>query len=250
MTNAYQTPKANLEIEPQAVEGYGSIEKAISGDYELSIGDVIKEAWSKTKGTKWTFQVAFLLYMLVAILLMVLLQIASLTILPNTTDPSVMQSWSLIEQVLLNLILTPIMMGLFLLGVRRSVNAPLEAISIFDYFHKSLTLFATLILVYIMIFIGLLLLVIPGIYLMVAYFMALPLVVEKGLSPWRAMEVSRKAVTRRWFTVLFLSIVLTFIIAISMIPLGIGLIWTMPMVMIAYGVLYRNMFGVEAKTIS
>jgi len=40
------------------------------------------------------------------------------------------------------------------------------------------------------------------------------------------------------------------IIGVSMIPLGIGMIWTMPMMLICYGILYRNMFGVEGKTLT
>ena len=106
-----------------------------------------------------------------------------------------------------------------------------------------------MLLMYLMILIGFVLLIIPGIYLMIAYFMAMPLVVEKGLSPWQALEVSRKTITHRWFSVFFFSIVMTLILIISMIPLGIGVIWTAPMMMIAYGIMYRNMFGVEAATL-
>ena len=103
---------------------------------------------------------------------------------------------------------------------------------------------------YIMITIGFILLILPGIYLMVAYYMALPLVAEKGMSPWRALETSRKAVTHRWFSIFGFFIVLSFIAFVSAIPLGIGMIWTLPMMLIAYGILYRNMFGVEAATIA
>ena len=103
---------------------------------------------------------------------------------------------------------------------------------------------------YIMVLIGFLLLVIPGIYLMIAYYMAMPLVVEKGMSPWQALETSRKAVTHRWFSVFGFFIVIAIILVVSSIPLGLGLIWTLPMVMIAYGILYRNMFGVEAETVA
>jgi hypothetical protein len=34
------------------------------------------------------------------------------------------------------------------------------------------------------------------------------------------------------------------IMMISMIPLGIGLIWTVPMFIVAQGILYRTIFGV------
>jgi len=144
----------------------------------------------------------------------------------------------------------PMIMGIVMMGIKRSVDAPISASMVFNNFSKMLPLFATMILMYIMILIGLVLLVIPGIYLMIAYYMAMPLVVEKGLSPWQAMETSRKTITHRWFSVFGLFIVMIIILTISMIPLGLGMIWTLPMMMIAYGILYRNMFGVEASTIA
>lgn len=48
--------------------------------------------------------------------------------------------------------------------------------------------------------IGLLLCLIPGIYLMVAWSLALLLVIDKRLEFWDAMEVSRKVVNQRWWS--------------------------------------------------
>jgi hypothetical protein len=41
--------------------------------------------------------------------------------------------------------------------------------------------------------------VLPGLYLMVAWVFSLPLVIDKRLEFWSAMELSRKTVTRVWF---------------------------------------------------
>lgn len=51
-------------------------------------------------------------------------------------------------------------------------------------------------------------------------------------------------------TILLAFVVLSLIMFVSMIPLGIGLIWTIPMSMIAYGIIYRNMFGIRNETLS
>jgi hypothetical protein len=58
--------------------------------------------------------------------------------------------------------------------------------------------------------IGWLFCMLPGIYLMVAWIFAIPLVVDKKLEFWTAMETSRKVVTRVWFEVLGL-IILAFL---------------------------------------
>jgi uncharacterized membrane protein len=99
---------------------------------------------------------------------------------------------------------------------------------------------------YLMIFLGFLLLIVPGLYLSVAYCLALPLVVDKKLSPWQALEASRKAVSRRWFSVLGLFLAIGFLCFLGAIPLFIGLIWIVPMSLIVMGILYRNIFGVSS----
>lgn len=48
---------------------------------------------------------------------------------------------------------------------------------------------------------------VPGIYLTVAWTFALPLVADKRLEFWSAMELSRKVVTRVWFEMLLLLII-------------------------------------------
>lgn len=74
--------------------------------------------------------------------------------------------------------------------------------------------------------------------------LAIPLVVERGLTPWQALETSRKAITQRWFKVFGLFLLLGLITLVSAIPLGVGLVWTIPLFVIAMGVLYRTIFGV------
>lgn len=46
----------------------------------------------------------------------------------------------------------------------------------------------------------------PGIYLFIAYLFCLPLVADRGLGFWDAMEASRRAATRHWFKIFALFI--------------------------------------------
>ena len=58
----------------------------------------------------------------------------------------------------------------------------------------------------------------PGLYLFVAWVFSVPLVADKRLEFWSAMELSRKVVTRVWFETFglvllaFLPVILTYII--------------------------------------
>lgn len=248
MSDIFETPETEPTDPESSIADYGSIEKAIAGDYEFTIGGILKEGWEKTKGAKWAIHLAFFWYFLVAIAFVVLAQIATVTLIANMQNPDIVIAATIGQQLLLNLILMPIVVGIFMLGIKRSVDAPMESVSIFDYFNKTGTILITMIMAYVLVFIGFVLLIVPGIYLSIAYFMAMPLVVEKDMSPWQALETSRKALTKRWFSFFFLNLVIGLILVISAIPLGIGWIWTLPMTFVCYGVLYRNMFGVEGKT--
>lgn len=251
MSDIYKTPESELNKQ-LPVGNYGSLEKGIAGDYEFSIGGTISEAWEKTSGAKGTMMLAGFLYLVVMMAVSFGMQFLMMAVFPtdNNSSQGVIIGSVLVQQIILNLIVMPMAMGLFIIGLRRSVNAPISVSSIFDYFPKAVTLLLTMLLFYIMVIIGLVLLVVPGIYLMVAYFMAMPLVVEKGLSPWQALEASRKAVSKHWFGFLGFYIAMLIIMLVSMLPLGIGLFWTMPMFLIAWGIMYRNMFGCEAKTVA
>lgn len=250
MSDIYQTPKSNLENQAHDEDQYGSIENGINGNYRFEISEVLSEAWQKTYGAKGTFWLAFLIYFAISIGISIVSQLALTAVVMTHQSEAVVITITIIEQLVMNLVLMPVMMGIIILGMRRSVDAPIQAGSIMGYYSSMWRLFFTLLLVYLMVFVGLLLLVIPGIYLAVAYYMAMPLVVEKGLSPWAAMEISRKTVSKRWFTMFFFGIVMSLILIVSVIPLGIGLVWTLPMGMIAYGIIYRNMFGIRNQTLA
>ena len=68
------------------------------------------------------------------------------------------------------------------------------------------------------IMVGMILLIAPGIYLMVAYFFGWLLVADKGIDFWRAMEVSRVVAHRRWFSLFGFLLILALINIIGAIP--------------------------------
>jgi len=96
-----------------------------------------------------------------------------------------------------------------------------------------------------LIMLGFVLLILPGIYLSFAYGMAFPLLIDKKMGIWEAMETSRKAISKCWFRYFGLIIVLLLIAVAATIPLGIGLIWALPLASMVIGVLYVKMFGFE-----
>ena len=89
---------------------------------------------------------------------------------------------------------------------------------------------------------GLLLLILLGIYLTVAYACAVPLMLDKGLSHCESLEASRKAVNHRWFSV-FGTAIVVYLLGILLTITLMGMIWGVPMMLLAYGYLCRMIFG-------
>jgi len=90
--------------------------------------------------------------------------------------------------------------------------------------------------------IGFFLLLVPGIYLSVGYMFSSFLMLDKGLSPWEALETSRKTVHKNWFQYFLFVLVLIIVNIIGAIPLGLGLIVTLPISYIALTKLYYRVF--------
>ena len=221
-----------------------SIEEALSRGYDFNISDLLSEAWQRVKGTKGIIIGGFLVFY--AVLLAASFLIGGFFGLLGVVSDSPMLAVvaELVIGILASALAYPFMAGINMIGIRRAADQPISFNDIFSHFGRTVPLVITAIISMLLIYLGMFLLIIPGLYLAIAYMLAIPLVVERGLTPWQALEASRKAITQHWFKVFGLFLLLGLITLISAIPLGIGLVWTIPLFVIAMGVLYRTIFGV------
>jgi len=82
----------------------------------------------------------------------------------------------------------------------------------------------------------------PFIYLSVAWAFAEPLVIDKRLGFWEAMELSRKRVTQHWLTVFCLLLVTGIVIIAGLVGCCIGIIVTIPIGLAALMFAYEDIF--------
>lgn len=89
-----------------------------------------------------------------------------------------------------------------------------------------------------LIFLGMFISALPLIYLSVSWTFAFALVIDRGLGPWTAVEVSRRVVTKYWFRVFFVMFLSSILAGLGLIGLVIGIFFTLPLffgaVMYAY----------------
>ncbi len=254
MTNIYDVPNSQLIEDNGVSPERNSIEHAVTGNYEFSIRKIMQEAWAKSRGGNIQLGAGLLLgvIFLVAIALCSKLIIGALfpiylkAFAPPHLGVQQLVVVGLISRCIQMFFGSPIIAGVFMLGVKRATGAPVKILAIFDYAPKTLKLFGTSLLMALLVLLGFCLLILPGIYLLVAYSLALPLVADKNLSPWQALEVSRKTISHHWFGFAGLYFLMAVVVLISAIPAGIGLLWTLPMSLICLGVIYRNAFGYTA----
>ncbi|MDX6767129.1 MAG: GYF domain-containing protein [Candidatus Methylacidiphilales bacterium] len=93
------------------------------------------------------------------------------------------------------------------------------------------------------IILGFLCLIIPGIYLAVAYYYAIPLVIDRRMGFWEAMELSRKTVHKQWFMVFAVSVVGGLLSITGMVLCCVGIVGTLPLGYLVIMQAYRQLFA-------
>jgi len=222
----------------------GSMQEGIAAPYDFQIMDVIKEAWQRTTGLKGSVLGAGIFIFIVLIAIgaagMFLLDLMPFI------DENLISIFALIFNCIISILTYPFFAGIIMMGLHRAIDAPVSYKMAFSYFSYTLPIIIASICMVIIVSLGFVLLVLPGIYLSLAYMFTLPLIIDKNMDFWQAMETSRKAVSQHWFKLFFTAIVMSIIYVISAIPLGLGLIWTIPMLVALHGILYRRIFGINA----
>jgi hypothetical protein len=233
MVDIYATPASDVVQRTVSERSGGSVEDAVDGKIDVAMLQTLGEAWRGMKGFKLKCHIAtviwFVVYLVAAMLSLPI--IFGLVALDANKDTASMIG-SLVQFIAIAATM-PMMVGITIMGIRHSQARSISAGSIFNYFHRAPTVILWYFLMTLMIMLGFLLLIVPGIYLTFAYMFSLPLVVEKNMGAWRALEVSRKAVTRIWFRAAGFLLLIMLLMTLGMIPLGIPLIWIVPWVTLA-----------------
>ncbi|QRY79427.1 hypothetical protein JVX91_28335 [Pseudomonas sp. PDNC002] len=259
--NPYSAPLSNLQ--PGASQAtVPSVADALARGYDFSINDLLGESWRRTKGTKGliiggfvVFYAAIFALVNILSLFLTIVGVAGLAgagLLSGGEPDGGMALGAIAAFIIGSVVLSfaatalcyPLLAGVNMLGIRRAADQPLRFNEIFSHFGRTFQVVVCVLLSTVLICIGYALFVLPGIYLSIAYLLAVPLVVERGLSPWAALEASRKAITQHWFKVFGLLLVFGVLFMLSTLTFGIALIWLLPWVIVCIGVLYRTIFGV------
>ncbi len=244
MTDIYAPPTSDIVPESKSDTTYGSIEKALNGEYHLETKAVLREAWEKTKGVKGSLWAAYVIIGTFTISLNLGLEFL-LPIIDAGDQMVLSLILSMVPSIISGIVITPLYLGTFMIAIYRLSDRPYSYKFIFQYLYQYKVLIIASFLTTILIYLGFALLILPGIYLYVGYLFTWPLIGDRQFGYWQAMEISRKAITQHWFKVFGIFSIIGIIALISAIPLGIGLIWSLPFISMVWAVLYRDIFGIQ-----
>jgi len=128
----------------------------------------------------------------------------------------------------------PLAAGFFIVAQKISRKASYEFSDFFSGFQHFAQLLVGNLLFVVLIMLGFLLLVFPGIYLVVAYSFWVPMVIFSQMNGWDALETSRKIITRDWWNFLLMGLAAVGFLLVGILALGVGIFAAYPIVYCMY----------------
>ena len=222
--------------------------EVLARDYVLDLGSCLRRGWTLVRSDFWPLVG---LTALVLALLAVAGSAGGVVWTNSPGDGSRSGTTSSGASVLALLLFGPLMGGLSLYFLKRIRGEPANVETAFSGFrHRFLHLFLAGFVMSLLTFLGFVCFVLPGIYLAVAWCFTLPLVIDKRLDFWPAMELSRKVVRRHWwkFFCFWLIVLLMNVLGVAFLIVGTFVTATLAMAAAAYA--YEDIFGVAGTAAS
>ncbi|GLR74450.1 hypothetical protein [Aliivibrio sifiae] len=233
----------------------GSIEKAMTGQVELSPVSVLQEAWKNTITHFFTFSPAILLltFSYMAIFFIALqVQLGDPAILfkaflGETELTTTISYAAFVAGLSAQVIVSPLTAGASLMGMSHAAGLKCRS----NYIFKGMASAGMVALVTILseVLQGLVNIYLPmvALYLSMAFGFAILLVCEKKVPPLKALLYSFRATNKKLTSMLLIHVVIMLALVFGIALYGVGLIVIMPFIFNIKGILYRNMFGITLK---
>jgi hypothetical protein len=245
--------------EKNVVQIGGSIEKSLQGQYTIDVPSVLKEAWQLTLRSRISINLGLLFILVLGIFVSFLIS----NTMGGIEEVIVDQQAMTLLNIAVTMIIYPFLVGVEMMGIFHAVGIKTNSKLIFSFLRRGSILPVCALLTSIFVSLGMQLYVLPGIYLAVALSLALPLVVEKKLSPIKAIMISVQATRFQWFKLFTIYTLLIVALFLSLLPLVIlaetqlsivgimfflfALTFIAPLFYNVKGILYREIFGMKIQ---
>ena len=242
--DSYAQPEAPATIAPRIAAGNRA------DDYELDLGECITRAWALVRNNFWPVVGVSALVLFAIVGINQLFGLITNPIVNQMVTDQKVNAREILIVLGVTIISAPVstifMAGLFkyyLKLIRGEMPTVSDAFSGFGSRTGQLILLSLVQMT--LVVLGYMLCIIPGIYLTVAWYFAIPLVIDRNLDFWPALQLSRRLVSKHWFIVFAAMLVFGLVAMIGIIACGIGILVTMPVGTIALMYAYETIFGAQ-----
>jgi predicted Ser/Thr protein kinase len=222
---------------PPNSNGTALAQEILAHDYKINIGSCLRRAWALVRSDFWP---------IVGVTALILALYAFACSIGGAIGPRGEQQAG--SSILALLVYGPLFGGLslyYLKKIRRESTTIETAFCGFS--HRFLHLFLAGFVACVLTVLGFFCFILPGIYLLVAWWFTLILVVDKQLDFWSAMELSRKVLTRHWWKFFAFYLLVLLMFGMGLVFLIVGFFITAPIAMIAATFAYEDIFGAAAS---
>ena len=214
--------------DPEALE-----REVLARDYVLGIRSCVRRGWALVRSDFWP---------LVGITALILVLLAAAGSIGEASQSIGHLSFN--TSVLSVLLSGPLMGGLYLCFLKKLRGEKIRVETAFLGFSTSLLqLFLAGFVTEVLVVLGILCLVLPGIYLVVAWFFTLPLVIDKRLDFWPAMRLSLRTITQHWWKFFGFLLVLGVLNLAGLLACFFGVFVTLPVSFAALMFAYEDIFN-------
>jgi len=238
----------------------GNIESALKGDYQINVKAIFTEAWQQTLKSRLAINLGLLFSLLLGMLVSFLVSNYLGGIEAVLADPQA----GMLLNVIVTIAIWPFIGGVEMMGVLHAVGMKTNVKMTFSFLQRASWVVLCALFTSVLISLGFQLFILPGIFLAVTLSLTIPLVIEKKMTPMRAIILSIQTLRFKFLSLLYiyflllLSLVLLFIplallLESSFAPLGImillvGVSFLAPLFYNVKGILYREIFGISLAT--
>ncbi len=238
----------------------GSVERALQGDYQIDVKAVLTEAWRLTLKSRLAINVGLLFSILLGMSVSFFVSNYLGGIEAVLEDPQA----SMLLNIVVTIAVWPFIAGVEMMGVLHSVGMKTHPKMTFAFLQRASWVVLCALLTSVLISLGFQLFILPGIFLAITLSLTVPLVIEKKMTPMKAITLSVQALRFKFLSlliiyfILLLSLVvlffpLAFLLESTLAPIGFmiiifGISYLAPLFYNTKGILYREIFGVNLVT--
>jgi uncharacterized membrane protein len=235
-------PAPELSTDPEVLAT-----QIVARDYDLDIGECLRRSWELLKRNAGLLVGATAVFLVLVVvvnqLISLLTSSAVRTLMEGNIEPGAILIILLAQ--IPEVAFSGIMTGGFYLLLLKLIRG--QAAGIGDLFAGFSPAAAQLALAAIVIqfltLLGSLACLAPGVYLYVAWILTVPLIMDKGLAFWPAMELSRKVVTKHWWLMFCLFLVTVALSLAGLLACCVGILVALPVGFGALAYAYVDIFS-------